>query len=79
MRALELKDKSTDALQQREESLKVDVFNLKLKLATEQLTNTAKLRTTKRDLARIKTLLRERQLGIVPDPESGGAVEDEEA
>lgn len=79
MRATELKDMPTSELLTKEKGLKGEVFNLKFKLATEQLTNTAKLRSAKRDLARVKTVLRERELGLVPDPEQGATAEGEEA
>ncbi|MCD6239618.1 MAG: 50S ribosomal protein L29 [Thermotoga sp.] len=40
------------------------LFNLRMQLATNQLDNTSKIRETKRDIARIKTILVERELNI---------------
>ncbi len=40
------------------------LFNLRMQLATNQLDNTSKIRETKRDIAKIKTILRERELNI---------------
>lgn len=68
MEASELKEKGLDDLLQRETNLTAEAFNLKFKLATEQLTDTAKLRSVKRDLARVKTVMRERELGMHNGP-----------
>lgn len=82
MQVSELKEKSTEDLQARMETLQAESFNLKFQLATEQISNTARLKKTRKDLARIKTLIRERELGIQPAPEvdetDTGAAEGEE-
>jgi large subunit ribosomal protein L29 len=51
-----------DELLIREAELERTVFNLKIQLATGQLENTAKMTVTKRDLARVKTIIGERGL-----------------
>jgi len=56
----ELKDLSLDELKVRERELTDEVFHLRLKRATAQLPNPMKMRETRRSLARVKTLLRER-------------------
>ncbi len=73
MRAAELREKPTSELEEMERNLEAEVYSLRFQLATEQLSNTAKLRATKRDLARVKTVLRQRELGLSVDPaaESG--------
>lgn len=76
MLATELREKSTPELLEREESLSAELFNLKFQLATEQLSNTMKLRQTRRDLARVKTVLRER---INVEAPAADAAQDEEA
>lgn len=43
---------------------KEELFNLRFQSATGQLENSARLKTVKRDIARIYTVLRERELGI---------------
>ena len=42
--------------------MKKDLFNLRFQLVTGQLENPVKLRETKRDIARIKTIIREKEL-----------------
>lgn len=42
--------------------LKKEYFNLRFQLATGQLSSTATIRETKRDIARVKTILREREV-----------------
>ena len=48
--------------------LKIDLFNLRFKHATNQLSNANILNDTKKDIARVKTILRERELGISEEP-----------
>ncbi len=49
---------------------KEELFNLRFQHATGQLDNTARLKAVKRDIARMYTVLRERQLGISQEPEA---------
>jgi large subunit ribosomal protein L29 len=56
----ELRDLSLDELRTRERELTDEIFHLRLRRATAQLTNPMKLRESRRTLARVKTLLRER-------------------
>jgi large subunit ribosomal protein L29 len=60
MQAKELRDLSTDELENKRAELREEVGHLKLKRATARLENPMKLRQTKRDLARVETVLRER-------------------
>lgn len=62
MEAKELRDMSVDDLTQKRASLREEICHLKLKRATSRLENPMKLRETKRDLARIETILRQRTL-----------------
>lgn len=59
MKAKELRDSSVEELKEREKELYQELFNLKIQKATGQLGNTAMIGKTKRDLARVKTVLRE--------------------
>jgi large subunit ribosomal protein L29 len=59
----ELKDLSVDELKHREHDLTDEVFHLRLKRASSQLPNPMKMRESRRALARVKTLLRERAAG----------------
>ena len=60
MKADELRNMSSDELHARERELTDAIFHLRLRRATAQLTSPAKLRSSRRDLARVKTLLHER-------------------
>jgi large subunit ribosomal protein L29 len=48
-----------------------NLVDLRFALATKQLTNTAKIKLTRRDIARMKTVLRERELGLNRKTDSG--------
>ena len=53
---------------------KEELFNLRFQVATGQLDNNRRLQTVRRDIARIYTVMRERELGIVRDAvNTGGA------
>jgi large subunit ribosomal protein L29 len=64
MKASDLREKSTDDLRELEKSLASDVFQNRLKNFTNRLDDTSAIRKTKRELARVTTLLREAELGI---------------
>jgi len=59
VKAKELRELSKSELQEKEISFVQELFNLRFQKATGQLGNTAMLKKTKRDMARVKTLLRE--------------------
>ena len=60
MTATELRDLTIDELDQREAELKRKLFNLRFQRASGELDNTAELRKTRRDIARVMTVKRER-------------------
>ncbi len=62
MKANELRKLSNEELAAKEKALKEELFNLRFQLATGQLTNPQQIRDCKKDVARVKTLLCERQL-----------------
>ena len=62
MKAKELRDQTTEELTLKERELRQGVFNLKLQKAAGQLSNTAGIVKTKKDLARVKTILRSREI-----------------
>jgi large subunit ribosomal protein L29 len=62
MEAKELRDMSVDDLAGKRVSLREEIGHLKLKRATSRLENPMKLQETKRDLARVETILREKAL-----------------
>lgn len=63
MEAKELREMSADDLAQKRASLREEIGHLILQRATSRLENPMKLRETKRDLARVETILRERARG----------------
>jgi large subunit ribosomal protein L29 len=65
MEAKELREMSTEDLAQKIVSLREEITHLKLRRATSRLENPMKLKETKRDLARVETILREK----APRPE----------
>ena len=58
----ELRDLDDDELQTRLAEAKQELFNMRFELATGQRDNTARIGDVRRDIARIKTLLREREI-----------------
>jgi large subunit ribosomal protein L29 len=62
MEAKELREMSMDDLFQKRASLREEIGHLKLKRATSGLENPMKIRESKRDLARVETIVRERAL-----------------
>jgi large subunit ribosomal protein L29 len=62
VKAKELRDLSVEELKEKEGELNQELFNLRIQKATGQLGNTAVIGKTKRDLARVKTVLRELEL-----------------
>ncbi|MCI7126355.1 MAG: 50S ribosomal protein L29 [Agathobaculum sp.] len=62
MKATEIRELTAEELTAKLGDLKKDLFNLRLQLATNQLENTNKITEVKRDIARVGTVLREKQL-----------------
>ena len=69
-KAAELRELPDEELYVRIESAKEELFNLRFQVATGQLDNNRRLQKVRRDIARIYTVMRERELGIV---RTGGA------
>lgn len=65
MRAADLREKGVEDLRELQKSLARDVFQNRLKNFTNRLDDTSAMRKTRRDLARVVTMLRESELGIV--------------
>ena len=62
MKATELMEKSTPELNEQIRELKAELFNLRFQLATGQLQNTMAIAECKRNIARAKTIVRDREL-----------------
>lgn len=58
----ELNGLTTEQLLDREKKLKEQLFNLRFQLATGQLENTASLKSVRKNIARVKTVLRQQEL-----------------
>jgi large subunit ribosomal protein L29 len=61
MRASDLRTRTDDELTEQLENLGKEIFNLRFQRASGQLENTSRFRQARRDIARIKTVLGERQ------------------
>ena len=66
MKASEFRDLSIEELTVKEKELAESLFNLKFQHATGQLDNTAQLKKTRKDIARVKTILVEKR-GVEED------------
>ncbi|MGI6149481.1 MAG: 50S ribosomal protein L29 [Firmicutes bacterium] len=64
MKAKEMRDLTISELEQRLAELKEELFNLRFQLATGQLDNPMRIRDVRKDIARVKTIMRERALNI---------------
>ncbi len=64
MKPAETRELSGDELKKKERDLKEELFNLQVQLSTRQTTNVSRVKKLKKDLARILTVMRERELGI---------------
>ena len=62
MKASEIRELTAEELSAKLGELKKDLFNLRLQLATNQLDNTNKINEVKHDIARVNTVIREKQL-----------------
>jgi large subunit ribosomal protein L29 len=72
-----LRTSTEDDLERQLREAKEELFNLRFQAATGQLESHGRLRTVRRDIARIYTVLRERELGIIGFIEPAVATEDE--
>lgn len=64
MKTNELREKNINELTQELQELKNELFKLRFQYATNQLDNPMQLKNVKRDIARVKTIIREMELGI---------------
>jgi len=64
VKAKEIRDMSAVELQRRMDELKTELFNLRFQLATGQLDNPMQIKRVRKDIARVQTIIRERELNI---------------
>lgn len=63
MKAKDLRDKNQTELEHELKALKEELFKLRFAHATNQLANPMELKRVKRDIARVKTVMRQHELG----------------
>ena len=71
--AVELRGLEDDELVNKLKESKEELFNLRFQTATGQLDNNKRLQTVRHDIARIYTVMRERELGLTTAPVASGA------
>lgn len=71
LKSKELRDLTDEELRQQEAELRRKLFTLRFQIATGQQDNTTALKETKRDIARILTILRERELAREREAKQG--------
>jgi large subunit ribosomal protein L29 len=64
MKPKETRELNDDELRKKEREIKQELFNLQIQLSTRQTTNVSRVKKLKKDLSRILTVMRERELGI---------------
>jgi large subunit ribosomal protein L29 len=64
MKPRQIRDLTTEEIVQRKRDLEEELFNLGLRQSTQYLDNPLKIRTLRRELARVNTILKEGELGI---------------
>lgn len=62
MKASELREFTSEELEHKLDEFKNELFNLRFQLATGQLENPMRIKEVKKNIARVKTILREREL-----------------
>ena len=62
MKASEIRELSTEELETKLKDLKAELFNLRFQLAINQLDNPMRISAVKKDIARVKTIIRENEL-----------------
>ena len=71
--AAELRELTEEELVTRLRESKEELFNLRFQMATGQMDNNRRLRTVRHEIARVYTVLRERELGLATGPDAGDA------
>jgi large subunit ribosomal protein L29 len=64
VKAKELRDMTVEELQKKMNDTKDELFRLRFQLATGQLDNAMRIKEVRRNIARVKTVIREREIGI---------------
>ena len=67
MKIQEIRELSAQELEDKVKNLKQELFNLRFQNATNQLDNPSRIVSVKKDIARVKTVLKEKEIGINAD------------
>lgn len=67
MKAEKLRELSVAELEKQEKELKAELFNLRFQTVTGQISNPARINACKKDIARIKTILRQREMAAAAE------------
>jgi large subunit ribosomal protein L29 len=70
IKATELRELSDESLVEKLREAKAELFNLRVQSATGQLDNHGRLQVVRREIARIYTIMRERELGLSAAPDA---------
>jgi large subunit ribosomal protein L29 len=70
IKATDLRELSDESLVEKLREAKAELFNLRVQSATGQLDNHGRLQVVRRDIARIYTIMRERELGLSAAPDA---------
>ncbi len=62
MKAKDIRELSYEELRTKESDLKAELFNLRFRLATGQLENHMQIKAVKKDMARVKTIIRQKEM-----------------
>jgi len=63
MKASELREMTADERSQRMDELYQELFNLRFQMSTRQLSDTSRVKQVRKDIARVKTVIRQLELG----------------
>ncbi len=76
MKARDLRNLTIEEVQLKKSEVEKELFNLRIRQATRQIDNPLRLRTLRRDLARLITILHENELNITKLAEKGQAADE---
>lgn len=62
MKASELRELTNEEIQKQKKEITEELFNLRIQVATQQTTNVARIKKLRRDLARVHTVIKEKEL-----------------
>jgi len=72
MKIEQIREKSDEELVKLQRDLQEELFNLRFQLVSRQLDNPLRIRIVRRDISRVKTIIRERQLKAEQQPRAAG-------